>query len=53
VVSETLENLSGNSPTLANETKQNVLGTDVVVAELDGFTQGKLKHLFRPRREWQ
>ena len=45
------ENLSGNALTLANQPEQNVLGADVVVAELQCFAQAELKDLLGTRGE--
>ena len=36
---------------LADEAEQDVLGADVVMAELVGLAQGQLEHLLGPRRE--
>src|SRR5689334_24054720 len=45
------QHLSGNALALTDEAKQDVLGTDVVVAELQGLPQRELKHLLRTRGE--
>ena len=45
------EHLCGNALTLADEAEQDVLGADVVVAELQRFTQRQLEDLLRTRRE--
>ncbi len=48
ISAELHEDLSGNTLTLANEAKQDVLGADVVVAQLKGFAQAQLKNLLGP-----
>ena len=45
------EHLSGNALTLADEAEQDVLGADVVVAELQGLAQRQLENLLGARRE--
>ena len=45
------EHLGGNALALADEAEQDVLGADVVVAELQRFAQGQLEHLLGARRE--
>ncbi|BAS12293.1 hypothetical protein AHiyo8_05960 [Arthrobacter sp. Hiyo8] len=45
------QDLRGNTFTLADEAEQDVLCTDVVVAELQGFPEGELKHLLGARRK--
>ena len=45
------EHLGGDALALADETEQDVLGADVVVAELERLAQRQLEHLLRPRRE--
>ena len=48
---ELLEHLGGDALTLADQTEQDVLGADVVVAELERFAQRQLEHLLGSRRE--
>ena len=43
------ENLGGDALALTNQAEQNVLGADVVVAELQRLAQAQLQHLLRPR----
>ena len=45
------EHLGGDALALADEAEQDVLGADVVVAELQRFAQGQLEHLLGARRE--
>ena len=45
------EHLCSNAFTFADEAEQDVLGADVVVAELQCFTQRQLEDLLRARRE--
>ena len=45
------QHLGGHAVALADEAEQDVLGADVVVAELQRLTQRKLKHLLGPGRE--
>ena len=45
------EHLRGDALALADEAEQDVLGADVVVAELQRFAQRQLEHLLRTRRE--
>ena len=45
------KNLRGHTLTLADETEQDVLGSDVVMAELECLAQGEFQNLFRTRRE--
>ena len=45
------EHLGGNALALADQPEQDVLGTDVVVAELQRFTQRQLENLLRAWRE--
>src|SRR5690606_27389213 len=45
------EHLRGNALALADEAEQDVLGADVVVAELARLAKRKLKHLLGARRE--
>ena len=45
------QHLSGNALALTDEAKQDVLGADVVVAELQGLPQRELEHLLRTRGE--
>ena len=45
------EHLSGDAFTFTDEPEQDVLGTDVVVAELECFTQGQFEDFLRTRRE--
>jgi hypothetical protein len=43
--------LRGDAFALTNEAEEDVLGTDVVVAELQCFAQRQLEHFLRTRRE--
>jgi hypothetical protein len=45
------QHLRGHAVVLADEAEQDVLGADVVVAELQRLTQRKLEHLLGPGRE--
>lgn len=45
------QDLGGDALALANEAEQDVLGADVVVAELEGLSERKLQDLLRPRSE--
>ena len=45
------QHLGGDALTLADQAEQDVLGTDVVVAQLVGLTQRELEHLLRERSE--
>ncbi len=45
------QHLRGNALALADEAEQDVLGADVVVAELERLAQRQLEDLLRPRRE--
>src|SRR5262249_8116958 len=45
------QHLRGHAVALADQPEQDVLGADVVMAELQRLTQRKLKHLLGPRRE--
>jgi hypothetical protein len=45
------EHLCGDAFALADQAEEDVLGADVVVAELERFTQGEFEHLLRARRE--
>ena len=45
------EHLGGDALALADEAEQDVLGADVVVAELQRFAQRQLEHLLGARRE--
>ena len=45
------EHLGGDALALADESEQDVLGADVVVAELQRLAQGQLEDLLGPRRE--
>ena len=45
------EHLGGDALALADEAEQDVLGADVVVAELQRLAQRQLEHLLRARRE--
>ena len=45
------EDLGGDALALADQAEQDVLGADVVVAELQRLAQGQLEDLLRPRRE--
>jgi hypothetical protein len=49
---ELYEHLSGNAFTFADEPKQDVLGTDVVVAELQSLAERQLEDLLSSRSEW-
>jgi hypothetical protein len=45
------EHLGGDSFALTDEAEQNVLGANVIVAQLQRFAQAQLEHLFGARRE--
>ena len=45
------EHLGGDALALADEAEEDVLGADVVVAELEGLAQRQLEHLLGARRE--
>jgi len=45
------QDLRGDAFALADQAEQDVLGADVVVAELQRFAQRQLQHLLRPGRE--
>ena len=45
------QHLGGDTLALADEAEQDVLGADVVVAELQRFAQAQLEHLLGARRE--
>ena len=45
------QHLGGDALTLADQPEQDVLGADVVVAELQRLAQRQLQHLLGPRRE--
>jgi len=45
------QHLRGDALALADQAKQDVLGADVVVAELQSLAQRELKHLLRTRGE--
>ncbi len=45
------QHLGGDALALTDQAEQNVLGADVVVAELQRLTQGELQHLLGTRRE--
>ena len=45
------QDLGGDTLALADEAQQDVLGADVVVAQLQGLAQRQLEHLLRPRGE--
>ena len=45
------QHLGGDALALADQAEQDVLGADVVVAELQRLTQRQLQHLLGPRRE--
>jgi hypothetical protein len=45
------QHLSRHALALTDEAEQDVLGADVVMAELKRLTQGQLQHLLGPRRE--
>src|SRR5581483_6232492 len=51
VGAELLEDLGGDPLALADEAEQDVLGPDVVVAELEGLAKRELQDLLGPRRE--
>ena len=51
VGAELHEHLRGDAFALADQAEQDVLGADVVVAELQRFAQRQLEHLLRARRE--
>ena len=50
---DVLEDLGGDALLLADQPEQQVLGADVVVAEVARLFVGELQHLFRARREGQ
>ena len=45
------QHLGGHALTLTDQAEQDVLGADVVVAELQRLAQRQLEHLLRARRE--
>jgi hypothetical protein len=49
--SQLLEDLGGDTFSLPDQPEEDVLGADVVVAELERFAQGELEHLLGPGRE--
>ena len=51
VGAELHEHLRGDAFALADQAEEDVLGADVVVAELQRFAQRELEHLLRARRE--
>src|SRR3712207_8113551 len=51
VGAELHQDLGGDALALADEAEQDVLGADVVVAELERLAQRQLEHLLRPRGE--
>ena len=51
VRAELREDLGGDALALAQQPEQDVLGADVVVAELEGLAQGELEDLLGARRE--
>src|SRR3954449_9543520 len=51
VGAELHQDLGGDALTLADQAEQDVLGADVVVAELQRLAQRQLQHLLCPRRE--
>ncbi|GHS89420.1 hypothetical protein AGMMS50218_15670 [Actinomycetota bacterium] len=51
VGAELAQDLRGDTLALADEPEQDVLGPDVVVAELQRLAQGQLQHLLGARRE--
>ena len=51
VGAELHEDLGGDALALADQAQQDVLGADVVVAELQGLPQGELQHLLGAGRE--
>ena len=46
------EHLGSDAFALANEPKEDVFGTDVVVPQLQGLAQRQLEHFFGARGEW-
>ena len=50
IAAEVHERLRGGSLALADHAEQDVLGTDVVVAEVQRLTQRELQRLLGPRR---
>ncbi len=48
---ELLQHLSSDTLSLANQAKQDVLGADVVVTQLQGLAERELEHLLGPRGE--
>ncbi len=50
---EVHQHLRGDALVLADQTEQQVLGADVVVAEVARFLERQLEHLLGPRRERQ
>ena len=51
VGAELHEHLGGDALALADQAEQDVLGADVVVAELQRLAQRQLEHLLGPRGE--
>ena len=51
VGAELHQDLGGDALALADQAEQDVLGADVVVAELQRLAQRQLQHLLRPRGE--
>jgi hypothetical protein len=51
VGTEANQHLGGHPFAFANEAQQQVLSTDVVVAQLEGLTKGELHDLFGTRRK--
>jgi hypothetical protein len=52
VRAELHQNLSRDAFTFPNQAKQDVLGADVGMIDLEGFAQAKFKYFFCSRREW-
>ncbi len=51
VDTETGQHLGGHAVALAHQAQQDVLGADVVVAQLEGLPERKLQHLLGPGRK--
>ncbi|OPZ84660.1 MAG: hypothetical protein BWY75_02655 [bacterium ADurb.Bin425] len=52
VDAEIFQNAGGNAFAFSNQTKQKMLGTNVVVTELPGFIPGQLQNSFSTRSKW-
>ena len=52
VCAELHQNLSGNAFAFSNQTKQDVLGTDVGMIDLKSFAQAQFQYFFCSRSEW-